>query len=448
MFESLSDKLSQALKGLTGRGRISEKDVDETLRAVRLSLLEADVHFKVVRDFVNQVRDRAKNEDIFGSLTPGQSVVRIVGEELTAILGGKLDGIVRGDTSPTVIMLVGLQGSGKTTSGAKLALDLRRNTKQDVMLAACDLRRPAAIEQLVQLAKQIDIPVYQEDPVNNTPLAVARNALEVARKQNTHWLIIDTAGRLHIEDEMMSELELLKDAVNPSETLLVVDALTGQDAVRSGSDFHARIGITGIVMTKMDGDARGGAALSMRSVTGVPVKYVGTGENPDAFELYYPDRMASRIMGMGDVQTLIERAEKQVDVDEARRIEIKLRKAEFDLGDFLQQIKSIRKMGSMTEVFGMIPGLNALRGRFNPEDMDETRLAKVEAIVLSMTPDERRNPKSINGSRRKRIADGSGTTPADVNQLLNQFKQMQKMMRRFTSGSSPRGLMNMLTGKR
>ncbi len=448
MFESLSDKLGQALSRLSGRGRISEKDVDEALRAVRLALLEADVDFKVVRDFVGRIKERAKGQELFGSLSPGQSVVRIVGEELTEILGGESDEIGRGESPPTVIMLVGLQGSGKTTTAAKLALSLRRDTKQDVMLAACDLRRPAAIEQLVQLGKQIDVPVHHEDPAGTTPVEVARNAVDEARKQSAYWLILDTSGRLHIDDELMAELETLKDAVSPAETLLVVDALTGQDAVRSGSDFHERIGLTGIVMTKMDGDARGGAALSMRSVTGVPVKYIGIGEKADALERFHPDRMASRIMGMGDVQTLIEKAEEQVDVEQAQLLETKLRKAQFDLEDFLDQMRSIRNMGSLTEVLGMIPGMNALRGRFNPEELDEKRLARVEAIVLSMTPEERRNPKMINGSRRKRIAEGSGTSPAEVNQLLGQFRQMQKMMRRFALGGSPRGMMNMLAGKR
>ena len=448
MFESLSDKLGQAFSRLSGRGRISEKDVDEALRAVRLALLEADVDFKVVREFVGRIRERAKGDEVFGSLTPGESIVRIVGEELTEILGGESDEIVRGESPPTVIMLVGLQGSGKTTSAAKLALSLRRETGQDVMLAACDLRRPAAIEQLVQLGRQIDVPVHHEDPAGTTAVEVTTNALAEARRQGAYWLLLDTGGRLHIDDELMAELETLKAAVSPAETLLVVDALTGQDAVRSGGEFHERIGLTGIVMTKMDGDARGGAALSMRSVTGVPVKYVGIGEKADALERYYPDRMASRILGMGDVQTLIEKAEEEVDVEQAKQLENKLRTAQFDLEDFLGQMRSIRKMGSLGDVLGMIPGMNALRGRFNPEELDEKRLSRVEAIVLSMTPEERRNPKIINGSRRKRIAEGSGTSPAEVNQLLGQFRQMQKMMRRFALGASPRGMMNMLSGRR
>lgn len=447
MFESLSDKLGRALARLSGRGRISESDIDEALRAVRLALLEADVDFKVVRQFIAAVKEQAKGTEVFGSLTPGQSVIRIVHDELTKILGGETVGLQRSDVPPTVIMLVGLQGSGKTTTAAKLAVSLRREMKQDVMLAACDLRRPAAIEQLLQLGKQINVPVYQEDPGLTTTVEVARNAARSAQRENASWLIVDTGGRLHIDDEMMAELGEVRDALDPAEILLVADALTGQDAVRSGSDFHALIGLTGIIMTKMDGDARGGGALSMRSVTGVPIKYMGVGEKTDALEQYHPDRLASRILGMGDVQSLIEKAEQQIDVQQARELEKKLRKAQFDLNDFLDQLRSVRKMGPASEILGMIPGLSALRGRLDPSALDDRRLSRVEAIVLSMTPSERRNPKTINGSRRKRIAIGSGVTPTEVNQLLNQFRQMQKLMRRFTLGGNRQDLMRTLAGR-
>jgi signal recognition particle subunit SRP54 len=341
-------------------------------------------------------------------------------------------------------MMVGLQGSGKTTAAAKLALRLRKETKQDVMLAACDLQRPAAVDQLVQLGKQINIPVYNEAPGASTPVKVAKAALKSARDRDARWLIIDTAGRLAIDDDLMGELEEIRDAVDPLETLLVLDALTGQDAVRSGSEFHRRIGVTGMILTKMDGDSRGGAALSMRSATGVPIKFMGTGEKVDAFEQYHPDRLASRILGMGDVQSLIEKAEQEVDFEQAAELERKLRKAEFDMNDLLDQFKAIKKMGSLTDIMGMIPGLGRLKGKMNVNDMDDGRIARVEAIILSMTEAERRNPRIINGSRRKRIANGSGVSTSEVNQLMNQFAQIQKMMKRFARTGNKRQLMGML----
>lgn len=445
MFESLSDKLGSVLSGLSKKGRLTEQDIEDVLRAVRLALLEADVDFKVVRQFVKNVKEKAAGEDVFGSLTPGQSVVRIVQSELTAILGGQSEELVRSDSPPTIVMMVGLNGAGKTTSAAKLALKIRKETKQDVMLAACDLQRPAAIDQLVQLGKQIDIPVHHEDPAGNSPLKVAQNAIKAARASNAYWLIVDTAGRVAIDDDLMSELEELRDKIKPTETLLVLDALTGQDAVRSGGEFHSRIGVTGMILTKMDGDSRGGAALSMRSATGVPIKFIATGEKVDAFEVYHPDRLAGRILGMGDVASLIEMAEEEVDVEAAKALEKKLRKAEFDLNDLLDQFKAIKKMGSITDMMGMIPGLGRMKGKLNPADMDDSKVARIEAIILSMTAEERRNPKIINGSRRKRIADGSGTSATEVNQLMNQFTQVQKMMKRFARGGSKRGLMGMLS---
>ena len=446
MFESLSDKLNGAFAKMTGKGKLSEKDIDEALREVRLALLEADVDFKVTRSFVRAVKDRASDENIFASLTPGQSVVRIVNEELVKILGGEAEGLTRGAAPPTIIMLVGLQGVGKTTSASKLAR-LLREQDETVAIAACDLRRPAAIEQLVQLGNDLGVHVYREDPLKSTPLKVAQNAVKEAQRNNTHYLILDTSGRIAIDDELMQELEKIRDAVNPVESLLVVDAMTGQDAVRSGTEFQERIGLTGIIMTKMDGDARGGAALSMRSVTGVPIKFIGVSERPDGLERYHPDRMASRILGMGDVQTLIEKAEEQFDTDQAMALEQKLRTQSFDMDDMLQQLQAFKKMGGMANMIGMIPGMGSLKGRMDPKDMDESRITRVEAMIRSMTPGERANPKLINGSRRKRIADGSGTTPTDLNQLLGQFRQMQKMMKKISSGKGRRAVMSMLEGR-
>ena len=446
LFESLSDKLSGAFARMTGKGRLSEQDIDEALREVRLSLLEADVDFKVTRNFVRTVKERAVNENIFASLSPGQTVIRIVNEELVKILGGETVELVRGESPPTGSMLVGLQGVGKTTSAAKLAR-LLGEQDESVAIAACDLRRPAAIDQLVQLGTELGVHIYREDTQNSTAVQVAKNAVKEARRNNTHYLILDTSGRIAIDDELMSELAEIRDAVNPIETLLVVDAMTGQDAVRSGTEFQERINLTGIVMTKMDGDARGGAALSMRSVTGVPVKYIGISERPNGLEQYHPDRMASRILGMGDVQTLIEKAEEQFDMGQAAELEQKLRSQQFDLNDMLQQLQAFKKMGGMADILGMIPGMGSLKGRINPKDMDERRIVRVEAMIYSMTPGERANPKLINGSRRKRIADGSGTTASDVNQLLSQFRQMQKMMKKISSGKGRRAVMSMLEGR-
>ena len=445
MFESLSDKLGGVFGKLTSSGKLSEKDIDAALREVRLALLEADVDFKVARQFVKNVKERADGDKVYASLTPGQSVIRIVREELAEILGGEAVELARADKPPSVIMLVGLQGAGKTTLAAKLALWLRKQ-KQPVMMAACDLQRPAAIDQLKQLGKQLDLTVYSEEPSSSTPVKVAKAAYKKAQEESVHYLILDTAGRLAIDDDLMSELEEIRDATSPVETLLVLDAMTGQDAVRSGGEFNDRIGITGMVLTKMDGDARGGAALSMRSATGVPIKYIGVGERPDQFEVYHPDRIASRILGMGDVESLIEKAEIQLDTEEIAALEAKIKKNQFDLNDMLQQFQTIKKMGSMTDILGMIPGMGSLRGKINPKDIDESQMARTEAIIHSMTMLERENPTIINGSRRKRIADGSGTTTTQVNQLLNQFKQMQKMMKKISGPGGKRALMGMLKG--
>ncbi|MQG88205.1 MAG: signal recognition particle protein [SAR202 cluster bacterium] len=442
MFESLTNKLNGVFGQLTNSGKLSEKDIDNALREVRLALLEADVDFKVAREFVKKIKERANGEKIYSSLTPGQSVIRIVRDELANILGGEVVEIKRAERPPSVIMLVGLQGAGKTTLAAKLSLHLRKK-KHSVMIAACDLQRPAAIDQIKQLGKQLNLDVYSEDPSNSNPVTVAKAAYKQAANQGIHYLILDTAGRLAINDELMNELENIRNATSPVETLLVLDAMTGQDAVRSGSEFNNRIGISGMVLTKMDGDARGGAALSMRSTTGVPIKFIGVGERPDQFEVYHPDRIASRILGMGDVESLIEKAEAQFDTEETLALEQKIKKNQFDLNDMLQQFQTIKKMGSMTDILGMIPGMGALRGKFNPNDIDENQIARVEAIIHSMTMQERQDPSIIDGSRRKRIATGSGTSPAQVNQLLNQFKQMQKMMKKLAGPGGKRALMGM-----
>ena len=447
MFETLSERLTSALGTLTGKGRLSEKDIEAALRQVRMALLEADVDFKVARSFVSKIREEAQGEAVLKSLTPGQTVVKIVQDNLVEILGGENAQLQRDDSPPSVIMLVGLQGAGKTTAAAKLALHIRREWKQDVMIAACDLQRPAAVEQVVTLGRQINVPVYSEDVRKSSPIKVAKNALDRSKRDDTRWLILDTAGRLAIDDDLMKELEQVKSAVDPIETFLVVDAMTGQDAVNSGSEFNRRIGLTGMLLTKMDGDARGGAALSMKSVTGLPVKFVGVGERPEQLEAFHPERMAQRILGMGDVTTLIEKAQRQIDEDEAKRLEQRLRRNEFDLNDMLEQFHAVRRMGPLSDVLGMIPGLGGMMSN-RMQNVDEKRMSQVEAIILSMTPQERANPRILNGSRRRRVANGSGTSPSQVNQLLGQYRQMQKMMKRISGPGGERALQNMMRGVR
>ena len=441
MFENLTDKLTGIFNRLSSKGRLTEKDIDEALSQVRRSLLEADVNFRVARDFVAKVKERSLGSDVMESLTPGQQVVKIVHEELTNILSGGDHRLTPASQLPSVLMLVGLQGSGKTTTAAKLALQLRRQGHSSIMVAA-DLRRPAAISQLETLGRQLDVPVYSEDPKTSTVAQVARAGVERARQQGLTWAIIDTGGRLHIDDDLMEELEEVRAAVSPHETLLVVDAMTGQDAVNAAQEFHDRVGLTGLVMTKMDGDARGGAALSVTKVTGVPIKFMGVGERSDALEAYHPDRLASRILAMGDVLTLIEKAQEAMDENQAKELERKFRQATFDLEDFLQQIQSVKKMGSLSQIMEMVPGMNQL-SRKMPTDVDDNQIKQVEAIIRSMTAEERRRPEILNGSRRRRIARGSGTTPQDINRLLNQFKQTQKLMRQFSRTRNPRSLMNM-----
>ncbi len=440
MFEILSDKLSKVFRALSSKGRLTEKDIDDGLRQVRLALLEADVNFKVVKDFVGRVRERAVGAEVQQSLTPGQQIVKIVNEELVATLGKEPSRLITSGQPPFVAMLVGLQGSGKTTTAAKLALHLKRSG-QSPLLVAADNRRPAAIEQLVTLGKQLDIPVYSEG--TDVPSKdVCAHSLAKAKSLAATWVLVDTAGRLHIDEEMMKELAELKKELHPAEVLLVVDAMTGQDAVRSAEDFHSQVNLTGLILTKMDGDARGGAALSIRWVSGVPIKFIGIGEKVDALEPFHPDRLASRILGMGDVLTFIEKAEAVFDERQAEELKKKVEKASFDLEDFLSQLGAIKNMGPVGQLLEMLPGVSRFAAEL-PEGTEEKQLKKVEAMILSMTPQERHNPTIIGGSRRRRIARGSGVQPHDVNQLLNQFQQMQKLMKMGAKGKLPRNLMGM-----
>ena len=432
MFEALSDKLTGVFQKLGRRGRLTEKDVDEALREVRVALLEADVNFKVARDFIAKVKTRAVDISVLESLTPGQQVVKIVNEELVAILGGAQAKLETASAPPTIVMLVGLQGSGKTTTAAKLALHLKKQGQRPLLVAA-DVKRPAAVDQLVALGRQLEIPVYEEG-TNRSPVEICAHSLKKAKDFGSNWVILDTAGRLQIDEELMKELADIKARVHPHEALLVVDAMTGQEAVNVAAEFHQKVVLTGLVLTKLDGDARGGAALSIHSVTHVPIKFIGTGEKVDALEPYYPDRLASRILGMGDMLTLIEKAEAAVDEAQAKAIEKKLRTATFTLEDLLEQFRQIKKMGSIAQIMEMIPGMNVLAKKLPAKGLEDKQLARVEAIILSMTPEERRRPEIIGGSRRKRIARGSGTNPGDINRLLAQFEDMRKMMKRMGSG--------------
>jgi len=440
MFEILSDKFSAVFRKLSSRGRLGEKDIDDALRQVRLALLEADVNFKVVKDFTTMVRERSLGAQVLQSLTPAQQIIKIVNEELIAILGGEQSRLVSSSRPPSIAMLVGLQGCGKTTTAAKLALHLK-HTGQRPLLVAADNRRPAGIEQLVILGEQLDIPVYRE-AADARSKDVCAHALSRAKELAATWVIVDTAGRMHIDEPMMEELAQVKKELEPGEALLVVDAMTGQDAVRMAEEFDSRIGLTGLILTKMDGDARGGAALSIRRVSGVPIKFIGIGEKVDAFEPFYPDRLASRILGMGDVLTFIEKAGKTFDEQRVKELEKKVRTASFNLDDFLSQLRDIRKMGPVAQLVEMLPGVSQLARRL-PEGMEEKQLKKVEAMILSMTPEERRNPNIIDGSRRRRIAQGSGVKPQDINQLLNQFRQMQKLMKMGIGGKIPPNLREM-----
>jgi signal recognition particle subunit SRP54 len=432
MFDTLSDKLQASLGDLRGRGRLSEEDLSRAMREIRLALLEADVNFKVVKEFVAKVKERALGSDVTKSLTPGQEVVKIVHDELTTLMGAGSSKLAFAGRPPTVILLAGLQGSGKTTAAAKLALLLRREGKAPALVAA-DLQRPAAIDQLEQLGKQVQIPVYRRDDTKDA-VAVARYGLEQAKAQGRDVVIVDTAGRLQIDELLMDELAAVRKEVKPHNVLLVLDAMTGQEAVAVADGFQERIAFDGVVLTKLDGDARGGAALSVKAVTGKPIKLVSTGEKLDQIEYFHPDRMASRILGMGDVLTLIERAEAAADEDDQAAMEKRLRAGQFTFDDFLQAQRMMRKMGPLKNVVSMIPGLGK---QMQGVDIDDRELARVEAIVLSMTSDERKRPEIINGSRRARIARGSGTSVQQVNKLLQARKQMQKMMKQMGQGKMP-----------
>jgi signal recognition particle subunit SRP54 len=426
MFDRLSDKLAQVFKKLKGRGKLSEEDVNAALREVRLSLLEADVNYKVAKAFIDRIKDRAVGEEVMGSLTPAQQVIKIVHEELTALLGGEAPRLDLSGRPPVAIMLVGLQGSGKTTTAAKLAKRLKSQGRQPY-LAPADVQRPAAIEQLKRLAGDIQVGAYPSEPTQN-PVAIADAAMEAAYTAGYDTVILDTAGRLHIDQPLMDELRAIREKVQPNEILLVADAMTGQDAVQVGQKFHDVLKLTGVILTKVEGDARGGAALSMRSVIGQPIKFLGVGEKLDALEVFHPDRLASRILGMGDVLTLIEKAEAAFDEVQVKELEKKIRQEAFTLADFRDQIRQMQKMGSLESLIDMIPGMKKLKALKDAKP-DGRELKKVEAIINSMTPAERQDHTIINGSRRRRIARGSGTTVEEVNRLLKNFAMTQKMMK-------------------
>ena len=431
MFESLSKRLQATVDRLGRSGHLTERDVSEVMREVRIALLEADVSLPIVKSFVRRVRERAQGAEILRSLKPGQMVLKIVHEELITTLGepGRLD--FRGSVKPHAIMLVGLQGTGKTTTAAKLAVQLRRDGRSPMMVA-CDTVRPAAVDQLVTLARQVDVP-YFEEGVGVNPASIAAHSLKAAADQDADVVILDTAGRLQINDDLMAELQEIKRRTSPAEILLVADAMTGQEAVNIAKGFNEKVGITGLILTKVDGDARGGAAISMRAVTGVPVKFLSTGEKIDGFEVFHPDRLASRILGMGDVLTLIERAQDEFDEAEAQDLQEKMLRDEFTLQEFLENLRRVRKMGPLGQLLNMVPGMGRLQEQVDQEEM-EHNLRKVEAIILSMTPQERARPKLLNASRRKRIARGSGLQVSDVNQVVRQHRDMRKLMRQMRRG--------------
>lgn len=431
MFESLSDKLNTVFKKLKGHGKLTEKNIEEGLKEVRLALLEADVHYRVVKSFIADIKERAMGQEVMGSLTPGQQVVKIVNHELTELMGSRHQALNLSGPTPVALMLVGLQGSGKTTTAGKLAIFLRKNGRHPYLVPA-DVYRPAAIDQLQKLGDQIDVPVFPSS-VDDDPVQICRNAQTTAHQQGCDTLLLDTAGRLHIDEKLMDELRHIKAAVKPSDILLVADAMTGQDAVNIAKSFNEALDIGGVILSKMDGDARGGAALSIKSITGKPIKFIGVGEKLNALEPFHPDRLASSILGMGDVLTLIEKAQEVVDEKKATELEKKLRKSQFTLEDFRDQLIQVRKMGSLSDIIKMIPGMGQVKQLKNLE-VDESEFIKIEAIINSMTPQERHQHTLINGSRRRRIAKGSGTQVQDVNQLLKNYTQMLKMIKKINKG--------------
>ena len=433
MFDSLSERLQAALGDVRSKGKLTEEDISKAMRAIRLSLLEADVNFNVVKSFTNAVKERALGDEVMGSLTPGQQVTKIVSEELTTLMGGAARDLALSQSKPTVILMAGLQGSGKTTTVGKLAKHLREEKTLDVAVAACDLQRPAAVEQLIRVGGQAGAHVYEQGTTRD-PVDVAEWALGQAKADGRDVLIIDTAGRLHVDDELMEQLAQIRKRTKPHDILLVVDAMTGQDAVNVAEAFGDRVGFDGVILTKLDGDARGGAALSVKAITGTPILYASTGERLDAFERFHPDRMAQRILGMGDVMSLIEKVEKQTDEDKAKELERKIKEKRFTLDDFLEQLQQVRRMGPLQGILKMIPGMGQQLGAMQ---VDERELDRIQAIITSMTPYERAHPEALNGSRKRRIAHGSGTSVQAVNQLVKQFAQMQKVMRQLASGKMP-----------
>ena len=437
MFENLSIKLDRAFKNLKGQGKITEINVASTIKEIRRALIDADVNYKVAKDVTDNIKEKALGRDVLIAVSPGQLLTKIVAEELTDLMGGRKEDIqIEGD--PAVILVSGLQGSGKTTFCGKLAYHFKKQGKQ-VMLAACDIYRPAAIDQLKVIGEQVSVDVYAE-PENKNPVEIAENAIREASSKGKKIVIVDTAGRLAIDEQMMKEITTLKKALKPSETLFVVDSMTGQDAVNTAKTFNEELDFNGVVLTKLDGDSRGGAALSIRTVVDKPIKFISTGEKMDAIDVFHPDRMAQRILGMGDVISLVERAQQTYDEEEARRLNKKIRKNQFDFNDFLSQLQQIKKMGNIKDLVGMIPGMGkALKGI----DIDDDSFRPIEAIIRSMTVDERENPEILNGSRRKRIADGSGTTIQEVNNLLKQFDQMKKMMKTMNKMGGKRSMANM-----
>lgn len=429
VFESLADKLQNTFKNLRGKGKLTEADVKEAMREVKLALLEADVNFKIVKDFVAKVTERAVGEEVLGSLTPGQQVVKIVNDELTALMGTTQSKLKFAPNPPTIVMLVGLQGAGKTTMCGKLGNLQKKTNSKKPLLVACDIYRPAAIKQLHVVGDSLGIPVFSMgDQVS--PIEIAKAGIEHAKHYQNDLVIVDTAGRLHIDETLMDELVGIKDAIRPTEIILVVDAMTGQDAVNVAESFNEKLGIDGLILNKLDGDTRGGAALSVRAVTGKPIKFIGVGEKMDAIEEFYPDRMASRILGMGDVLSLIEKAQAAFDEDTVKKMEKKVKKGDMDLEDFLDQLQQMKKLGSFTDILKMIPGMNSKA--LKDVQVDDKQFVRLESIIQSMTVKERRDPSLLNASRRRRIATGSGTTVADVNKLIKQFEEMKKMMKQFS----------------